>query len=91
MQNRQIDKIKIDKGVLNVKKKFKVFGTMVDRKEAEQKIKNEIIGDIVGGNNDYYLDQILTCGWTAMHKWGDKEIQDFLDELEIENQWEWRD
>ena len=71
-------------------KKFKVFGKLVDREEAEQKIKNEIIGDIVDGNNDYYLDQILTCGWTAMNKWSDKEIQDSLDELEIGNQYRWK-
>lgn len=91
MQNRQIDKIEIKKEVNNMDKKFKVFGKLVDREEAEQKIKNEIIGDIVGSSNDCYLDQILTCGWTAMYKWSDKEIQDSLDELEIENQWDWKD
>lgn len=71
-------------------KQFKVFGKIVSREEAEQKIVNEIVGDIVGGSNDYYLDQILTCGWTPLSKWSDKEIQDKLDELEIGNQWEWK-
>lgn len=68
---------------------FKVFGKLVDREEAEQIIKNDIIGDIIGCSNAYYLDQILSCDWSAMSKWTDEEIQDWIDDLLIGNQWRW--
>lgn len=72
-------------------RKFEVFNKKVSRAEAEQIIINDKIAEIVGAKMIDALDWILTYGWKPLEKWTRKEIQEELDNLLEENQWDRED
>jgi hypothetical protein len=66
--------------------KIKAFGKMVSRDEAYQIIINDKIADIVHANNSDTLEDLLMFGWVSLEKWTDKELEEYISELLIENQ-----
>lgn len=66
--------------------KIKAFGKLVDRNEAFQIIINDKIGDICYARNTDTLENLLIYGWEALEDWTNKELEDFISELCIENQ-----
>ncbi len=67
-------------------KNIKAFGKMVDRDEAYQIIINDKIADIVYASNSDTLEDLLMFGWVSLEKWIDKELEEYISELLIENQ-----
>ena len=66
--------------------KIKAFGKKVSREKAYQIIINDKIGEIVYARNSDSLEDLLMNGWKTLEKWSDKNLEDFIDELSIENQ-----
>lgn len=66
--------------------KITAFGKKVSREKAYQIIINDKIGDIVHASNSDTLEDLLMNGWEALEKWSDKELEEFIDTLLIENQ-----
>lgn len=67
-------------------KNIKAFGKMVDRDEAYQIIINDKIADICHASNSDTLEDLLMFGWVSLEKWTDKELEEYISELLIENQ-----
>ena len=67
-------------------KKINAFGKKVSREDAYKIIINDYIGDIVYAQNTDVLECLLIEGWTSLEEWSDKELEDFISELLIENQ-----
>lgn len=74
-----------------MKKTFSVFGRIVDREEACDVIANDYITSILGCHDADQLYELLIGRWQSLDWWTDREIQDRLDELEPENQWDWKE
>lgn len=66
--------------------KITAFGKKVSREKAYQIIINDKIGDIVYASNSDTLEDLLMNGWEALAKWSDKELEEYIDALLIENQ-----
>lgn len=66
--------------------KITAFGKKVSREKAYQIIINDKIGDIVYASNSDTLEDLLMNGWEALEKWSDKELEEYIDALLIENQ-----
>jgi len=66
--------------------KIKAFGKKVSREKAYQIIINDKICEIVYASNSDTLEDLLMNGWEALEKWSNKDLEDFIDELCIENQ-----
>lgn len=66
--------------------KIKAFGKKVSREKAYQIIINDKICEIVYASNQDTLEDLLMNGWKALEKWSDEDLEDFIDELCIENQ-----
>lgn len=66
--------------------KIKAFGKLVTREQAEQIIINDFICDIAYAQNTDTLEGLLLYGWTALTKWSNKELEEYIDELCVENQ-----
>lgn len=85
MQNRQIDTIS---NRIKKDNKFKVFGSLVSREEACNIIISDLTSSIIGCQDDCQLYELLTGNWKSPMKWSNKDIQDALDDLLPENQWQ---
>ena len=66
--------------------KITAFGKKVSRDEAYQIIINDKIADIVYASNSDTLEDLLMFGWVSLEKWIDKELEEYISELLIENQ-----
>ena len=66
--------------------KIKAFGKLVSRDEAYQIIINDKICDICHARNTDTLEDLLMFGWVSLEKWTDKELEEYISELLIENQ-----
>lgn len=66
--------------------KITAFGKTVSRDEAYQIIINDKISDICHARNTDTLGDLLMFGWVSLEKWTDKELEDYISELLIENQ-----
>lgn len=66
--------------------KIKAFGKLVSREQAYQIIINDKIADIVHASNSDTLEDLLMFGWISLEKWTDKELEEYISELLIENQ-----
>ena len=66
--------------------KITAFGKKVNREEAYQIIINDKIADICHANNSDSLEELLIIGWVSLEKWTDKELEEYISELLIENQ-----
>ncbi|MBU2543274.1 hypothetical protein KJ707_01740 [Patescibacteria group bacterium] len=66
--------------------KIKAFGKMVSREQAYQIIINDKISDICHARNTDMLEDLLMYGWVSLEEWTDKELEDYVSELLIENQ-----
>lgn len=66
--------------------KIKAFGKMVDREQAYKIIINDKIADICHVRNTDTLEDLLMFGWVSLEKWTDKELEEYISELLIENQ-----
>ena len=66
--------------------KITAFGKKVSRDEAYQIIINDKIADIVYASNSDTLEDLLMFGWVSLEKWTDKELEEYISELLIENQ-----
>lgn len=67
-------------------KKINAFGKKVSREDAYKIIINDYIGDIVYAQNTSVLEFLLIEGWPSLKEWSDKELEEFISELLIENQ-----
>ena len=66
--------------------KITAFGKKVSRDEAYQIIINDKICDICHARNTDTLEDLLMFGWVSLEKWTDKELEEYISELLIENQ-----
>ena len=66
--------------------KIKAFGKQVSREQAYQIIINDKICDICHARNTDTLEDLLMFGWVSLEKWTDKELEEYISELLIENQ-----
>ncbi len=66
--------------------KIQAFGKMVSRDEAYKIIINDKVADIVHASNSDTLEDLLMLGWVSLEKWTDKELEEYISELLIENQ-----
>jgi len=66
--------------------KIKAFGKKVNREKAYQIIINDKISEIVDAGMSDSLEDLLMFGWKPLEEWSDKELEDFIDDLCIENQ-----
>jgi|GEM_PF-1218668 len=66
--------------------KIRAFGKMVDRDEAYQIIINDKLCEFVYAANTDGLEDLLLYGWKSLEEWSDQELEDFIDELCVENQ-----
>ena len=66
--------------------KIKAFGKLVNRTKAYEIIINDKICDICHANNTESLEDLLMFGWVSLEKWTDRELEEFISELCIENQ-----
>lgn len=66
--------------------KIKAFGKLVTREQAEQIIINDFICDITYAQNTETLEELLFHGWKALDEWDDKELEEYIEELCVENQ-----
>lgn len=66
--------------------KIKAFGKQVSREQAYQIIINDKISDICHARNTDTLEDLLMFGWVSLEKWTDKELEEYISELLIENQ-----
>jgi len=66
--------------------KITAFGKKVSREEAYQIIINDKVCDIVYASNSDTLEDLLMNGWKALEKWSDKELEEYISNLLIENQ-----
>lgn len=66
--------------------KIIAFGKKVSREKAYQIIINDKVSDIVYASNSDTLEDLLMNGWEALEKWSDKELEEYIDALLIENQ-----
>ena len=62
------------------------FGQKVSREKAYQIIINDKVCEIVYASNSDTLEDLLMNGWQALEKWTDKELEEYIDTLLIENQ-----
>jgi len=67
-------------------KKINAFGKKVSREDAYKIIINDYIVDIVYAQNTDVLEFFLMNGWPSLEEWSDKELEEFISELLIENQ-----
>jgi hypothetical protein len=66
--------------------KITAFGKKVSRDKAYQIIINDKIADICHARNTDTLEDLLMFGWVPLEKWTDKELEEYISELLIENQ-----
>ncbi|MFA6944282.1 MAG: hypothetical protein WC220_00145 [Pedobacter sp.] len=66
--------------------KIKAFRKLVSREQAYQIIINDKISDICHARNTDTLEELLMFGWVSLEKWSDKELEEYITELLIENQ-----
>lgn len=66
--------------------KIKAFGKMVSREKAYQIIINDKICDTCDARNTEVLEELLFEGWAGLINWTDKNLEDYIDVLSIENQ-----
>ena len=62
------------------------FGQKVSREKAYQIIINDKIGEICHASMTDTLEFLLMYGWVSLEKWTDKELEDYIADLLIENQ-----
>ncbi len=62
------------------------FGQKVSREKAYQIIINDKVCETVYASNSDTLEDLLMNGWQALEKWTDKELEEYIDTLLIENQ-----
>ncbi len=67
-------------------KNIKAFGKMVDREEAYQIIIDDKMNEIVYARMYEMFEDLLMSGWKGLYDWTDKELEEFISELCIENQ-----
>ena len=65
---------------------IKAFGKSVSRNKTYKIIINDKIGDICHANNTESLDNLLMFGWKSLEEWTNNELEEFINELLIENQ-----
>lgn len=65
---------------------IKAFGKTVSRDKAYEIIINDRVGDICHAHNSDSLEDLLMFGWKSLEKWTDQELEEFIDQLLIENQ-----
>lgn len=65
---------------------IKAFGKRVSRDKAYKIIINDKKCDICYARNTESLDDLLMFGWKSLEDWSDKELEEFISELCIENQ-----
>jgi len=66
--------------------KIKAFRKIVSREQAYQIIINDLICHIVYANNSDTLEDLLMDGWEPLGKWSDKELEEYISTLLVENQ-----
>lgn len=66
--------------------KINAFGKKVSREKAYEIITNDFISDIVHASNHDSLEDLLMSGWKPLEEWSDIELEEFIEELLIENQ-----
>lgn len=65
---------------------IKAFGKKVSREKAFQIIINEFMCAIVYARDYDELENLLQYGWKALEEWSNKDLEDYIDGLCIENQ-----
>lgn len=66
--------------------KINAFGKKVSREKAYEIIINDFICDIVHARNSDSLEDLLMIGWKPLEGWSDVELEEFIEDLLIENQ-----
>jgi hypothetical protein len=67
-------------------RKILAFGKLVNRNKAYEIFINDKICDICQAKNTESLEDLLMFGWVSLEKWTDKELEEHISELLIENQ-----
>lgn len=62
------------------------FSKYVSREKAIEIIINDYIGNICHARNTNILEYILLYGWDGLNEWSNKQLEEFISELLIENQ-----
>lgn len=65
---------------------IKAFGKRIDREKAYEIIINDYICAIVYARLTDHLESILLFGWKGLFESSDKELEECIDEMLIENQ-----
>lgn len=65
---------------------IKAFGREVSRDKAYEIIINDFVGEICHSRNTDRLRDLLIGGWESFEKWSDLKLEDFIEDLLIENQ-----
>lgn len=67
-------------------KKIKAFGQMVNRSKAYEIIINDKMCEYVYAACTEGFEDLLMYGWKALREWTDQELEEYIDELCVENQ-----
>lgn len=62
------------------------FGKKISREKAFQIIVNDKISEVVHASNSDTLEDLLMNGWKSLEKWTDKELEDYISTLLVDNQ-----
>lgn len=65
---------------------IKAFNKKVSRNKAYQIIINDRMNEIVYARMYETFEDLLMYGWKGMENWTNKELEEYIDELLIENQ-----
>ncbi|MDQ3008007.1 MAG: hypothetical protein M3Q81_00230 [bacterium] len=65
---------------------IKAFGEQVSRQKAYEVIINDRISDICHSRNTEILADLLVEGWAGLIHWDDKDLEEYIGTLSIENQ-----
>lgn len=66
--------------------KIKAFGRLVNREKAYKIIINDKVADICSARNTEALEDLLMSGWTSLEQWTEKDLEEYINGLAIENQ-----
>jgi hypothetical protein len=66
--------------------KIMAFGKKVSRERAYDIVINDKISEICYAGMTDTLKDLLMFGWKSLEKWSDKELEEHISELLIENQ-----
>lgn len=62
------------------------FGKKISREKAYKIIINDFICCISYAQNTDVLEDLLLMGWESLEDWNEKELEEFIEGLCIENQ-----